>query len=90
MAEVLGHEGEGIAAVLGQIVVGVHAAAPDGDGVAVQADALPGLDAQERVAAELQALLGALQQEAARRLPQLEEGGDRGLGVVEELVRRPG
>ncbi len=85
--QVPGHEGEGVAAVRGQVVVGVDAAAPDGDGVAGQPDALPGLDAQEGVAAEAQTLLGALQQEAAGRLPQLEEGRDRGLGVVQEAVR---
>ena len=72
---------------VGQVLVGVDAAAPDGHGGAGQADALPGLDAQEGVAPEPQALLGALQQEAAGRLAQLEKGRDRGLGVVEERVR---
>ncbi len=84
--EMLRHEGEGVSPVVGQVLLGVHSAAADGDGRPVQPETLPGLDAQEGVAAELQSLLRALQQEAAGRLAQLEEGRDRGLGVVEEVM----
>ena len=41
---------------------------------------------QERVASEVLPLLGALQEKAARRLAELQEGRDRGLGVIEERV----
>ena len=69
-----------------EVALGVDAATADGHGRAVQPHALPGFDAQERVAAEAQTLLGALQQEATRGLAQLEEGRDGSLGVVQELV----
>ena len=82
-----GHEGEGVPPVLGQVVVRVDTAAAHGHRVPGQADALPGLDAQEGVAAQTQALFGALQKKAAGGLTQFEEGGDRSLGVVQEAVR---
>ena len=45
-----------------------------------------GADAEKRVAPQVLALLGALQQEGATRRAELEKGGDGGLEVGDERV----
>ncbi len=79
-----GSVGVGCRAAAGRLARGSGGALPFEQLAVGPADREVGAEAEERVAAEPPALLGRLEQEAGAAVAQLQEGGDGGLGVVDE------